>query len=279
MTRTTSRTSSGRRTSFVYPALVPAEGLTAIPGAISSLLSGLLGIGGGLVLAPLLLYGPPLVGAAAFPVKLVTGLTIVQAVTASVVGTLRHRRYGNVSWRLVRTMGPIGGATSLAGALLSRDIPDRALLFVFAVFSLAGAVALVMPVDTQEGAVGDLEVNVPLAAGVAAVIGFFGGMVGIGAIAFIIAALVYLLRIPAHVAIGTSLAIGFFLAVAGLVGKAATAQVDPLLGLIVFASALVALPVGAAVSQRGQAKVLMSLLATLVGLTAVRMLWQAITGS
>ncbi len=279
MMRTTKRTSNRRRTPFVYPALVSAEVLTAISGAISSFLAGLLGIGGGLVLAPLLLYGPPLVGAAAFPVKLVTGLTIVQAVSGSVLGTLRHRRYGNVSWRLVRTMGPVSGATSFAGALLSRDTPDRALLFIFAAFSLVGAVALLLPVETQESAVGDLQVNAPLAVGIAAVIGFFGGMVGIGAIAFIIAALVYVLRIPAHVAIGSSLAIGFFSALAGFLGKAATAQIDPLLGVIVFASALVAAPIGAAVSQRSRPKVLLTLLAVLVGLTAVRMLWQAITGA
>ena len=279
MIRTTSRMSSGWRTSFVYPALVSPEVLTAISGAISSFLSGLLGIGGGLVLAPLLLYGPPLAGAAAFPVKLVTGLTIVQAVSGSVLGAMRHRRYGNVSWRLVRTMGPVGGVASLIGALLSRDTPDRALLFIFAAFSLAGAVALLLPVRTQEGPVSELRFNVPLAAGIAAVIGFFGGMVGIGAIAFIIAALVYVLRIPAHVAIGSSLAIGFFAAVAGFIGKAATAQVDPLLGLVVFGSAIVASPVGAAVSQRSRPKVLMTLLAVIVGLTAVRMFWQAFTGA
>ena len=279
MISTTRIKSRGRRTSFVYPARVGPEVLTAISGVISSFLSGLLGIGGGLVLAPLLLYGPPLVGAAAFPVKLVTGLTIVQAVSGSVLGTLRHRGYGNLSWRLVRTMGPVGGLASFVGALLSRDTPDRALLFIFAAFSLAGAVALLLPVRAQERAVGDLEVNVPLAAAIAAVIGFFGGMVGIGAIAFIIAALVYVLRIPAHVAIGTSLAIGFFAAVAGFLGKAATAQVDPLLGLIVFGSAVVASPIGAAVSQRSRPKVLMTLLAVLVGLTAVRMFWQAVTGA
>ena len=148
------RSTSRGRTSFVYPALVPPETLTAISGAISSFLSGLLGIGGGLVLAPLLLYGPPLVGAATFPVKLVTGLTIVQAVSNSVFGTLRHQRYGNVSWRLVRTMGPLGGAASLAGALLSVHTPDRALLFIFAAFSLAGAVALLLPVEMQDSAVG-----------------------------------------------------------------------------------------------------------------------------
>lgn len=259
--------------------LVPTEILTALSGAISSFLSGLLGIGGGLVLTPLLLYAPAAVGATALPVKLVTGLTIVQAISGSVLGTLRHRKYGNVSGRLVRTMGPLGGAASLVGAIVSREAPDRMLLFVFAAFSLAGAIALLLPVRTQEGAVGELEVNVPLASGIAIVVGFFGGMVGIGAIAFIIGALVYLLRIPAHVAIGTSLAIGFFFAVAGFIGKAATAQIDPLLGLIVFLTALVASPIGAAVSRRSKPKVLLTLLAVLVSLTSLRMFWQAFTGA
>ena len=190
MISTTSTTSTVLRTPFVYPAFVSPEVLTAVSGAIASFLSGLLGIGGGLVLAPLLLYGPPFVGAAAFPVKLVTGLTIVQAVSGSVLGTLRHRRYGNVSGRLVRAMGPSGGAASFLGALVSRDTPDRALLFIFAAFSVAGAVALMLPVRTQEGTVDELEVNVPLAATISAVIGFFGGMVGIGAIV----AIVYLVR-------------------------------------------------------------------------------------
>lgn len=257
---------------------VQTEIATAVSGAISSFLSGLLGIGGGLVLAPLLLYGAPLFGVAALPVKLITGLTIVQALSGSVLGALRHRRYGNVSMRLVRIMGPVGGVASLVGALVSSDLPDRVLLFIFAAFSLAGAVALVLPVRTQEGAVSDLRVHVPLAVAVAAIIGFFGGMVGIGAIAFIIAALVYLMRIPAHVAIGTSLGIGFFSAIAALVGKAATAQIDPLLGGIVLLSAVVASPLGAAVSQRTRPRVLMLVLAVVVGLTAVRMFWQAFTG-
>lgn len=273
------RSASSGRMSFVYPALVSSEALVAIAGALSSFLSGLLGIGGGLVLAPVLLYLPPFVGAAVIPVKVITGLTILQAVAGGLMGTLRHRRYGNVSMRLVRVMGPVGAIASFAGAVVSGQTPDRVLLFIFAAFALAGGIALLLPVQSQQGAVGDLHVNVPLAVLLAAVIGFFGGMVGIGAIAFIISALVYLLRIPARVAIGTSLGIGMLSALAGLAGKAATAQIDPVLGTIVLASALVASPVGAAVSQRIQPRVLMLLLAGIVGVTSVRMFWQALTGS
>src|SRR5439155_939407 len=84
------------------------------------------------------------------------------------------------------------------------------------------------------------EVNRPLAVALALLIGFFGGMVGIAGIAFVIAALVYLLRVPPRIAIGTSLGVGLFAAVAGIVGKAATAQSDPPLAAIGFVAALVA---------------------------------------
>lgn len=257
---------------------MPVEALTALAAALSSFLSGLLGIGGGIVLTPVLLYGPALVGAPALPVKIITGLTIVQAISGSVLGALRHRRYGHVSSRLVRVMGPSMAGASLLGAVVSRDAPDRLLVGVFAAFSLVGAVALLLPAEPQTAAVHELEINVPVAITLSVVIGFFGGMVGIGAIAFVVAGLAYLLRVPPRVAIGTSLGIGAFSAVATLVGKAATAQIDPRLAAIVFLVALVASPVGAAAGQRVRPGALMVMLAALVALAGVRMAWQAITG-
>lgn len=258
---------------------MPVELLTALAGALASFLSGLLGIGGAIVLTPILLYGPALIGAPAIPVKIITGVTIVQAISGSLFGSIRHRSYGNVSGRLVRVMGPTGATASLAGALLSSGASDRLLVGIFATFALVGAVALVLPVRSPDVPVSELEINVPLAIGIATVIGFFGGMVGIGAIAFIIAALVYLLRVPVRIAIGTSLGIGLFSSLAAFVGKAATAQVDPPLAAIVFGAAVVASPIGAAISQRMPTRTLLLLLAAVVALAGVRMAWQALTGT
>lgn len=258
---------------------MPTELLVAIGGAFASFLSGLLGVGGGIILTPYLLYGPALAGSAALPVKIVTGLTIVQAISGSVIGSFRHHRYGNVSMRLVRVMGPTGAVASLAGALLSAYAPDRILVAIFAVFSLVASVFLVLPERGPAQPVDDLHVNVPSAVAISLVIGFFGGMVGIAAIAFIIAALVYVLRVPTRVAIGSSLAIGMFAAFAALIGKAATAQIDPPLALIVLGAAVVSSPIGAAVSQRARPGLLMRLLAVVVFLSGIRMAWQAITGA
>jgi len=255
---------------------MPDEVITAFAGLVASFLSGLLGIGGGLVLTPLLLYLPPLVGGVAIPVKIVTGLTIVQAISGSLLGAIRHRSYGNVSVPLVWLMGPPSAIASLIGALVSQGTSDRVLLLIFAVMAFAGAVMLMLPVEPRDA--NTIAVRRPLAIAIALVIGFFGGMVGIGGIAFIIAALVYMLRVPARLAIGTSLGIGLFAAVAALVGKAATAQIDAPLASIVFVSALVASPVGAAVSVRTQPRLLLGILSAIVIVAAVRIAITALTG-
>jgi len=250
-----------------------------VSGLTSSFVSGLLGIGGGLVLTPLLLYLPALLGGGAIPVKIITGLTIVQAISGSVLGALRHRAYGNVSARLVWLMGPPSAIASLIGAFVSRDTPDSLILIVFAILAFAGGVMLLLPVTPRDQRADDIRADPKLAIPIALVLGFFSGMVGIGGIAFIIAALVYLLRVPPRIAIGSSLGIGLFAAVAALIGKAATAQIDPPLAAIVFVSALVASPIGAAVSVRTQPRALLAILAAIVMLAAIRIAFTAVTGT
>src|SRR6267142_2290998 len=218
------------------------EAITAVAGLVASFLSGLLGIGGGLVLTPLLLYLPPLAGGAAIPVKIVTGLTIVQAISGSVLGVLRHRAYGNVSSRLVWLMGPPSALASLIGAFVSRDTPDSVILIVFAILAFVGGVMLLLPVTPRDERAEDI-------------------------------------RADPRLAIPIALVLGLFAAVAALIGKAATSQIDPPLAAIVFISALVASPVGAAVSVRTQPRALLAILAVIVMLAAIRIAFTAVTGT
>jgi uncharacterized membrane protein YfcA len=258
---------------------MPDAAITAIAGLVASFLSGLLGIGGGLVLTPLLLYLPPVVGGIAIPVKIITGLTLVQAISGSILGALRHRAYGNVSSRLVWLMGPPSAIASLVGALVSRDMPDSVILLVFAILAFTGSIMLLLPVTPRDERADEIRPDPKVAIPIALVLGFFGGMVGIGGIAFIIAALVYVLRVPTRIAIGSSLGIGLFAAVAALIGKTATAQIDPPLAGVVFVAALVASPIGAAVSVRTQPRALLAVLSVVVMLAAIRIAVTAVTGT
>ena len=61
----------------------------ALVGAAVGFLSGLLGIGGGIVMFPLLLYVPPLLGLGGIDVKSITGLTMAQGFFAALTAMLR----------------------------------------------------------------------------------------------------------------------------------------------------------------------------------------------
>jgi len=156
-------------------------------------------------------------------------------------------------------------------------VSDQVLLAIFAAFSFFGAVLLLLPVEAQVVGASEVRVNRLYAVSLAAVIGAFGGMIGIGAIAFIVAALVYFLRVPPRIAIGSSLGIGMFGAVAALIGKAATAQVDPALALVVVLSALVGSPLGAWLSVRTSTNTLLRLLAAIVLIASIRIAWSAVS--
>ena len=108
-------------------------------GIFSGFFSGLLGLGGGLIMTPMFLYGPSMAGAGALTVKEITGLTMVQGFAGAISGLTRHQSYGFVSWRLVRYLGISAGVSALAGAIISRWVPDDGILAIFGAMALRAA--------------------------------------------------------------------------------------------------------------------------------------------
>src|SRR5512136_1912332 len=94
--------------------------LVFLIGAGGGALSGLLGIGGGIVTAPLLLYLPRFFGLEPLTMHVVGGLTISQALFASLCGGLAHWRTGSVDRRLAGVMSGIIFVAALAGGAGSR---------------------------------------------------------------------------------------------------------------------------------------------------------------
>ncbi|MFQ5578016.1 MAG: TSUP family transporter, partial [Anaerolineae bacterium] len=80
-------------------------GVVFLLGLGISFVSGFLGIGGGIIMAPALLYLLPATGAAPLDLKIVTGLTITQGLFATLSGAIKHGSYNFVSHALVLYMG------------------------------------------------------------------------------------------------------------------------------------------------------------------------------
>lgn len=244
-----------------------------IVGLASGFLSGLVGLGGGILAAPLLLYVPGAVGFDEIPVKEVTGLTMVQGFAGALSGLTRHQSYGFVSWRLVGYMGISVAVAALAGALFSKVVPDNTILAVFAVMALIASLLIFLPGRREENDIeipGQITFYAHLAVGLAAAIGFAGGLVGQAGSFILIPTMVYVLRIPTRIAIGSNLGIILLAAIAGLAGKLVAAQVPFLLALALVGGAVPGAQGGALLGRRMRPQTLRYILAGIVALAAIR---------
>jgi len=256
----------------------PALGLLIAIGFLAAFMSGLVGVGGAVLLIPLLLYVPPLVGFAPIDIKTVTGITIVQVTGGALSAGLAHLGDRRVDRTLLWVVGASMAVCSLLGALASAVVPGVVLEAIFATMALVAAAFMLVlrhrtPVDVDTPPQFSRAVGFAVGAGV----GFLAGMVGAGGAFILIPILLYIVRIPIRVTIGTSLWIVVASSLAGLVGKAVTGQVDWLLALALLAGALPAGLLGARLSRRTRPSHLATILGVMIALVAVRM-WADILG-
>ena len=259
-------------------------GLLGCLGFLGGFLAGLVGLGGGIILAPLLLYAPPAVGLEALGMKAVARLTIIQSLCSTAAAGLAHRRARLVHGRLVRWMGPTIFAASLCGAFLSetRVVSSEFLLGLFAGLALLAAILMLRRTNNGRGeetlSADQVPLSRPKALAAAVGVGFLGGMVGQSGAFLTIPLLVQVLRIPVRLAIGSSLAITFCAALAGSFGKlAGGGQVSwPQVGALV-AGSLLGSQLGTALSHRMSTVYLRYCLAILIAVAAARMWYQVLT--
>jgi len=241
-------------------------------GASVGFLSGLLGIGGGIVMFPLLLYVTPFLGFSGIDIKSITGLTMVQGFFSALAAMFTYHKNALVNRALVVTLGLSLFLSSLFGALVSKNVPDGSLLMVFGALAFIAAVMMLIPRSYAQDDLTEEKVffykTTAIVIGV--VIGFSIGLVGQGGAFILIPMMLYVLKIPLRVALGSTLAIGLFSSSAGLVGKVATGQVPYLMALPLIIGAIPAARIGSIVGKKTNTRFLRWLLAAIISATAVK---------
>ena len=244
-----------------------------------SFCSGFLGIGGGIIMAPALLYLLPAVNAATLDVKAVTGLTITQGLFATLSGALKHGSYNFISRSLVLYMGGSIMVFALGGALFSRWVSNNLIGAIFASLALLAALLMFIPQPQRDVDIAPDEVsfNKPMAVAIAAIIGFLGGLVGQGGSFILIPLMLFVLKIPTRIALGSNLAIVFISAAAGFVGKISTGQIPIGLAAALVLGALPGAQIGGYLSKRTRPVTLRAILAAVIALAATRIWYDILT--
>jgi uncharacterized membrane protein YfcA len=143
------------------------------------------------------------------------GVSAVAALTASVT----HVRAGRIDWRVFLWMAPPSVLAAAAGGLLSGEVPGTALLVVIGVTLLVFGADLLRPRAASTKRTGTVRPAAAVATGV--VIGLLGGFVGLILGSLRIGALIRFVGADTFRAVGTNVAVGFCLGVAGVVGHLA----------------------------------------------------------
>ena len=248
-------------------------------------LAGLLGIGGGMVMVPMLVF---VFSAKGFPVEHMMHLALATALATiaftSLSSVRAHHRHGGVDWAVARTMAPGILAGSLAAALAAGFIPTRPLAIFFTGFMFYAAAQMFVEIKPRAGR------QLPGRAGL------FAAGASIGAISSVLAAGGAFLSIPFLAwcnlplkrAIGTAAANGFPIAVAGTVGYVLQGSRVPDLPqwslgyvylpalLLIVAASMPMAPVGARLAHRLPVKrlrVVFALMLFALGLRMLANLW------
>lgn len=271
-------------------------------GFIVGLLSGLFGVGGGFLLTPLLImFGiPPTVAAAS---------DSNQIVAASTSGTFAHYRLGNVDFKMGTYLligGVIGGTGGVQIIKILRQMGNADFMIKSTYVLMLGFVggymlyeslqamrtaktAQAVPVKTKESAYARLirkmpyqtrfeksgivlSPIVPLFLGT--LVGILSAIMGVGGGFIMVPVMVYLLRMPMHVVVGTSLFQILFTCINVTIMQAYTNRtVDFVLALLLLVGSTFGAQIGTRLGARLKDDQLKIYLAVIVILVMVKMLF------
>jgi hypothetical protein len=189
-------------------ASLSSKKLVAI-GVAAGVLGGGLGVGGGIILVPLLvLAGLDRHRAHATSLAAIVLIAVAGAISFGVAGET------NVGFGITVGIGGVVG--SVIGASLMHRVSPRALTTVFGILLLVAAIRLIVSADPLPGAADLTTLGQTLVALVIGVVaGFFAGLAGIGGGVVIVPSSVFFLGLDQHEAQGTSLVAIILTAISG----------------------------------------------------------------
>ena len=256
----------------------------AVTGVFAGILAGLLGVGGGIVIVPVLYFLFQGFGVSADSAMLVATATSLATIIPTSISSIRsHHRLGNVDIALFKRWSLFIFSGVLVGSWLVTRADGDWLTLLFGIIATLAALNMLFRAGKPA-----LFPGLPSSGGQAVMgssIGFFSAMVGIGG-GTLSVPLLTLFNYPAHKAVGTAAAIGLIIALPGalvmlLLGTTpedapvGTFGLVNLIGFICIVPLTVLFaPVGARLASSLDAGLLKKIFAIVLLFTGLRMLVQ-----
>lgn len=254
-------------------------------GVFVGIMAGLLGVGGGVVLVPILDIALPYEGINETVIHHMALATSMGSIMFTSVSSARsHNKRGTVRWDIVKAMTPGLLLGTLAGTFVVSGIPTKPLKIIFAVFLSYTSIQMILDMKPKASFHLPGNLGLLLAGGC---IGVISSFVGIGGGALIIPFLV-MCNVPMLNVIGASAAMGFPIAIAGTAGyiyngwgNAALPDyslgfiyLPALVGLVI--TSMLAAPYGVKLSHSLPVKTLKKCFGIILAAMAIRMIYSVL---
>jgi len=259
----------------------------ALTGLASGTLAGLLGVGGGIVIVPVLFNVLPFFGIPeTVQMKLAVGTSLATIIPTSIQSARKHFAKGTMDVALLRSLTPSIAVGVALGTLLAIWLKGDALTLVFALVAVAVAVNMALTSVTWR-----LRESFPEGAvrhGIGAFIGTVSAMMGIGG-GTVGVPILSAFGAPMRSAVATASAFGIIIAVPATIGFIWAGWGDPLLPpfslgyvnlvgvALIVPSSMIAAPWGVRLAHSIPPLLLKRLFALFLALTSIRMLYSLVT--
>lgn len=239
-------------------------------GLAAGFIGGGLGLGGGIVLVPLLV-------AVGFDQHRSHATSLAAIVLIAAAGAVSFGSSDELALGIGVTIGIGGVVGSVIGASVMNRTSPRTLTIVFGIVLLVAGLRMIAGASPLPGAagLGDLG-QVVVAIGIGLVAGFFAGLAGIGGGLVIVPSTVMLLGLSQHEAQGTSLVAIVFTAVAGTIVNLKNKRVRLKDGLVVGAGGVIGSLIGSQLALGVEGRTLSLVFGFLVLFVALRIFYRAL---
>lgn len=273
-------------THWEWISVLPLVAAMFAAGSVSGIIAGMLGVGGGIVLVPVLEWALAIAGVSSeLSIKIAVATSLATIVPTGIASSRAHARRDAIDYPVVRAWAVPIVIGAIVGTLLAARLNGTVLRVVFATVAGLVAVKMLLPLDHVT-----LRRDLPLgwrAAWLPFLIGSISTLMGIGGGSLSVPAMT-LCNQPMHRAVGTASLLGLWIAVPATLGFIA-ADVSQLsmpsfnvgyvnyLGFALIAPATwLAAPLGAHLAHRMSRRHLGLTFGAFLMLVALRMLWRSI---
>ena len=257
-------------------------------GIIAGVLAGLLGIGGGIIIVPVLFEAFTIMDLdPAVRMHLAVGTSLATIIPTSIRSLMAHRKRGAVDELLLKSWGPPMVFGVIVGTAIAALVSGNSLTAVFAFIALI--VSLLMAFGQEDMVISEKLPTRPFGRILPATLGAISAMMGIGGGTLTVPILT-LYKYPIHRAVGTAPGFGLIIGILGTIGFVVSGLNDAalppwpntigyvsIIGLIlIFPATVLAAPWGVMIAHKMTRLTLRRAFALFLFISAVRMIWSLI---